>query len=193
MKSQQARYEVVDPEDTDATVLTGRGQKITISQSDGTVLAEFVVGKPAEGQTDVYYVRGTKTDDPNGIYLAKLKIDLSTKFGDWIEPDLLKVDRDKLTDIRSDNYSIDEQQGVLIPGEITELTRKTPNDPWTLKGPDTKKEELKTDVVNQIVNNLDGLRLVGVRPKPPGINPDLSIDKKYADSRDGSRASGRYG
>jgi Domain of unknown function (DUF4340) len=184
LKSQQARYEVVDPEDTDPTVLTGRGQKITISQSDGTALAEFVVGKPAEGQTDVYYVRGTKTEDPNGIYLAKLKIDLSTKFGDWIEPDLLKVDRDKLTDIRSDNYSIDEQQGVLVPGEITELTRKTPNDPWTLKGLDDKKEEIKTDVVNQIVNNLDGLRLVGVRPKPPGINPDLSIDKKYADSRE---------
>ena len=134
LKSQQARYEVVDPEDTDATVLTGRGQKITISQSDGTVLAEFVVGKPAEGQTDVYYVRGTKTDDPNGIYLAKLKIDLSTKFGDWIEPDLLKVDRDKLTDIRSDNYSIDEQQGVLIPGEITELHTQDAQRPVDAQG-----------------------------------------------------------
>lgn len=183
LKSQQARFEVVDPEDTDPTVLTGRGQKITISKNDGTVLAEFVIGKPAEGQTDVYYVRGTKTDDPNGIYLAKLKIDLSTKFGDWIEPDLLKVDRDKLTDIKSDNYSIDEQQGVLVPGEVTELTRKTPNDPWTLAKLDTKKDELKTDVVNTIVNNLDGLRLVGVRPKPPGINPDLSINKKLVDSR----------
>jgi hypothetical protein len=183
LKSQQAQYEVVDPEDTDATILTGRGQKITIAKSDGTVLAEFVIGKQAEGQTDVYYVRGTKTQDPDGIYLAKLKIDLSTKFSDWIEPDLLKVDRDKLTDIKSDNYSIDEQQGALIPGEITELTRKTPNDPWTLIGLDTKKDELKTDVVNQIVNNLDSLRLVGVRPKPPGVNPDLSINKKLVDSR----------
>ncbi len=142
------------------------------------------IGKQAEGQTDVYYVRGTKTDDNNAIYLAKLKIDLSTKFSDWIEPDLLKVDRDKLTDIRSDNYSIDEQQGVLVPGEVTELTRKTSSDPWTLVGINDKTEELKTDVVNQIVNNLDGLRLVGVRPKPPGVNPDLSIDKRIADSRE---------
>jgi Domain of unknown function (DUF4340) len=184
LKSQQARYDVVDPEDTDATILTGRGQKITIAKNDGTVLAEYVIGKPAEGQTDVYYVRGTKTDDPNAIYLAKLKIDLSTKFGDWIEPDLLKVDRDKLTEIRSDNYSIDEQQGVVVQGEVVELTRKTTNDPWTLKGLDAKKDELKTDVVNTIVNNLDGLRLVGVRPKPPGVNPDLSINKKLVDSRE---------
>jgi hypothetical protein len=184
LKSEQARYEVVDPEDTDPTILTGRGQKITIAKSDGTVLAEYVIGKAAEGQPDVYYVRGTKTDDPNGIYLAKLKIDLSTKFGDWIEPDLLKVDRDKLTEIRSDNYSIDEQQGVLVPGQVVELTRKTTNDPWTLQGLDTKKDELKTDVVNTIVNNLDGLRLVGVRPKPPGVNPDLSINKKLVDSRE---------
>jgi Domain of unknown function (DUF4340) len=184
LKSMQARYDVVDPEDKEANVLTGRGQKITISKNDGTVLAEFVVGKQAEGQTDVYYVRGTKTDDPNAIYLAKLKIDLSTKFGDWIEPDLLKVDRDKLTDIRSDNYSIDEAQGVLVRGEITELSRKTSGDPWKLLGPDDKTKELKTDVVNQIVNSLDGLRLLGVHPKPQGINPDLSIDKRYAESRE---------
>jgi len=184
LKSDQARYDVVDPEDTDATVLTGRGQKITIAKNDGTVLAEYVVGKQAEGQTDVYYVRGTKTEDNNAIYLAKLKLDLSTKFSDWIEPDLLKVDRDKLLDTRSDSYSIDDTQGVLVPGEVTELKRKTSTDPWKLIGMNDKTEELKTDVVNQIVNNLDSLRLVGVRPKPQGVNPDLSIDKRIADSRE---------
>ena len=176
------RYDVVDPEDTDPNVLAGRGQKITIAKSDGTPLAEFIIGKQADGQPDVYYVRGTKTDDPNAIYLAKLKIDLSTKFSDWIEPDLLKVDREKLTDIRSDNYSIDEARRAIIQGEVTELSRKTPNDPWTLAGLKSATEELKTDVVNQVVNNLDGLRLVGVRPKPQGVNPDLSIDKRIADS-----------
>jgi hypothetical protein len=184
LKSDQARYDVTDPEDTDATVLSGRGQKITIAKNDGTVLAEYVIGKQAEGQTDLYYVRGTKTEDNNAIYLAKLKLDLSTKFSDWIEPDLLKVDRDKLTDIRSDSYSIDDTQGVLVPGEVTELKRKTSSDPWKLVGMNDKTEELKTDVVNQIVTNLDSLRLVGVRPKPQGVNPDLSIDKRIADSRE---------
>ncbi len=184
LKSQQAHFDVVDPEDNDATILTGRGQKLTIAKNDGTVLAEFVVGKQVEGQPDVYYVRGTKTADPDAIYLAKLKIDLSTKFGDWIEPDLLKVDRDKLTDIRSDNYSIDETQGVLVPGEIVELSRKTPSDQWKLLGMNDKTQELKTDVVNELVTHLDGLRLVGVRPKPQGVNPDLSIDKRIADSRE---------
>src|SRR5580692_4548556 len=49
-KSQQVKYDVVDPEDPDPTILSGRGQKITISKNDGTVLAEFVVGKQAENQ-----------------------------------------------------------------------------------------------------------------------------------------------
>ncbi len=164
LKSDQARYDVLDPEDPDDTVLTGRGRKITISKNDGTVLAEYIIGKPSElpGQTDTYYVRATKADDSNTIYLAKLKMDLSTKFSDWIEPDLLKVDRELLSEIRIDNYSIDEQQGAIIPGDATELTRKNPSDPWILKGI-KPNEELKQDSVNTLVNNLDNLRLVGVR------------------------------
>ena len=188
-KSDQAKYELVDPEDSDDTLLTGRGTKITISKNDGTVLSEYIIGKKSElpGQTDVYYVRATKAEgasaeEASSIYLAKLKIDLSTNFKDWIEPDLLKVDREQLTDIKIDNYSVDEQQGVLVPGESSELTRKPPGDTWTLL--DLKPtEELKTEAVNQLVSGLDNLRLVGVRPKPPGIQPDLSIEPKYAQSR----------
>jgi Domain of unknown function (DUF4340) len=182
-KSDLAKWDVIDPEDPDETSPTGRGQKITISKSDGTVLAEYVIGKRKEatgpGQSDTYYVRATKADDPQTIYLANLKIDLSTKFGDWIEPDLLKVDRENLTDIRIDNYSIDEQQGAIIPGEISELTRKPPGDNWTLSNL-KPNEELKPDAINQLVSSLDALRLVGVRPKPPGILPDLSIEPRYA-------------
>jgi hypothetical protein len=182
-KADLAKWDVIDPEDPDETNPMGRGQKITISKSDGTVLAEYVVGKKKEatgpGQSDTYYVRATKADDPQTIYLANLKIDLSTKFGDWIEPDLLKVDRENLTEIRIDNYSIDEQQGAIIPGEISELTRKPPGDTWTLSNL-KPNEELKTEAVNQLVSSLDNLRLVGVRPKPPGILPDLSIEPRYA-------------
>ncbi len=183
LKSDQARYDVLDPEDPDETVLTGRGKKITISKNDGTVLAEYIIGKPSElpNQPDTYYVRATKADDSNTIYLAKLKMDLSTKFSDWIEPDLLKVDRELLTDIRIDNYSIDEQQGAIVPGEVTDLTRKNSSDPWTLKGM-KPNEELKQDPINTLVNNLDNLRLVGVRPKPPGVLPDLSLDPRFAQS-----------
>ncbi|HEV8000111.1 MAG TPA: DUF4340 domain-containing protein, partial [Planctomycetaceae bacterium] len=100
-KADLAKWDLIDPEDTEDTNPNGRGQKIAISKSDGTVLAEYVIGKKKEatgpGQGDLYYIRATKADDPNTIYLANLKIDLSTKFGDWIEPDLLKVDRENLT------------------------------------------------------------------------------------------------
>ncbi|HEV8071721.1 MAG TPA: DUF4340 domain-containing protein [Planctomycetaceae bacterium] len=185
-KPDQVKFDVIDPEDPDEAILTGRGQKITISKNDGTVLAEYVIGKRKEsaspGQSDIYYVRATKADDPSTIYLANLKIDLSTKFGDWIEPDLLKVDRENLSDIKIDTYSIDEQQGAIIPGEVTELTRKPPGDNWTMSNL-KPTEELKNEAINQLVSNLDGLRLVGVRPKPPGVEPDLSIDPRYARDR----------
>src|SRR4051812_12378497 len=104
-KSDHPRYNVVDPENLDDAILKGRGDKITLAKSDGDVLAEYVVGKKVEGQTDVYYVRAPKKDG-DAVYRAKLKIDLSTKFSDWIEPDLLKLNRDALTDVRIDNYSI---------------------------------------------------------------------------------------
>ncbi len=170
-------------------MLTGRGQKVTISKNDGTVLAEYVIGKKVEGgpgqaQSDAYYVRATRTNQNDGdaTYIARLKIDLSTKFGDWIEPSLLKVDRDNLSDIRIDNYSIDEQQGAIVPGDVAELTKKSSTDQWKLVGLHDGKEELKMDVVNQLVNSLDGLRLVGVRPKPPGLSADLTPDPRLEKS-----------
>jgi hypothetical protein len=170
------QYGVVDPLDDSAASLEGRGQRITLSKADGTVLADFIIGKAVDDQPNHFYVR---RPDEKETYRTRLEIKLSTKFADWIEPDLLKLDRDKLVQVVVNKYSIDESQSGITDvsdRELIELTREKPADPWKLTGLDEATEELQTDAISEMVNNLDDLKIVGVRPKPKGLNADLTVD-----------------
>jgi hypothetical protein len=116
-------------------------------------------------------------------YVAKLTIDLSTKFGDWIETDLLKLNRDDLKEVVLNNYKIDEVNGRLEKGELNTLTRDKTADPWKMEGLDEAQEELDVSKINSLIGALDDLKLVGVRPKPKGLRPDLSLDPEYVKDR----------
>ncbi len=171
---------VVDPLDEDGTKLKGRGQRITISQGD-TALVDLIVGKQLKDRPGFYYVRKV---GENNTFVAKLTIDLSTKFADWIETDLLKLKSDELTEVVINNYSIDQATGKLVDGEINTLVREKPADPWKLDGLDDTKEELDTAKVSTLVSTLDDLKLAGVRPKPKGLRPDLSLDPDFVRTRE---------
>lgn len=166
---------VVDPLDENPSKLKGRGQRITLSKGQDT-LVDLIIGKQLKDRPGYYYIRMPKE---NTTYVAKLTIDLSTKFADWVETDLLKLNRDDLKEVVLDNSSIDEVKGRLIEGEIDTLTRDKTADPWKLDGLDDAKEELDTSKINAMLGALDELKLVGVRPKPKGIRPDLSIDREF--------------
>lgn len=165
---------VIDPLDPDGSLLKGRGQRITLSKGE-QVLMDLIVGKAVKDRPGYFYVRKPGED---ATYVAKLEIDLSTKFKDWVETDLLKLNRDDLNEIVLDNYSIDEQQGVIKQGEVNKLTRDKPADPWKLAGLDESKEEVDVSKVNGMLAALDDLRLAGVRPKPKGLKPDLTFDEE---------------
>ena len=173
LESEYEKYGVIDPIDEDSTALKGRGQRITLNKADGTVLADYIIGKKVEGQDGSYFVRIPLETE---TYRTKLNIDLSTKFSDWIEPDLLKLERDTLTNVVINNYSIDERQRRIIDRAGSKLTRKLFSDPWKLEGLDEEKEELKEDEIRTMVNNLADLKIVGVRPKPQGLNADFTLD-----------------
>jgi hypothetical protein len=101
-------------------------------------------------------------------YRATLNLDISTKFADWIEPGLLDVRRGDLREIVIDRYSIDEARGVIVRGEVSELTRASSTASWELE--DVKpEEEVDAGKVNSIINALEDLTIVGVRPKPPAL------------------------
>ena len=178
-ESDHEHYGVIDPLSEDVAQLRGRGQRITLNEEDGSVLADYIVGKQAEGRDGHFYVRIPSEKE---VYLSNIEIDLSTKFADWIEADLLKLDRNDLVELVVNNYSVIESDGRLsVDGDETnKLEREKSVDPWKLDGLNEEDEELKTDVVRKMVSSLDDLKILGVREKPAGINPDLTVDPDIA-------------
>lgn len=171
---------VVDPLDTDGKKLKGRGQRLTLTKGE-TALADLIIGKKVRDQEGYYYVR---LPSEKSTYTAKLNINLSTKFADWIETDLLKVSRDELTQISIDDYTLDADPNLPVVSDVTTLEKPKPTDTaWKLQGLDEATEELETAKVNDLVNTLDELKLVGVRQKQKGINADLTFDREVVQNR----------
>jgi hypothetical protein len=172
---------VVDPLDQDSSKLKGRGKRITLSKGDN-VLFDLIVGKQVRERPGFNFVRVPSEDS---TYVTKLDINLSTKFGDWVETDLLKLNRDHLTEMVIDNYSIaiEGGRGKIVPGEDLHLERAKPSDPWKLVGLDDESQELDTSKIAEMVSTLDDLKLVGVRPKPKGLRPDMTVDTEYVQNQ----------
>lgn len=169
-----AELGVVDPEDPDTSKLKGRGQRITLKAANGDLLADYIIGKSLKQRPGYFYVR---KPDEKSVYVAKLAIDLSTKFSDWIESDLLKIEPDQLGDIIVDKYAIDQEKGRIADEEITHLHRDKPAGDWEIEGIDAAQEEVNKDSVRNLVSALDELKIVGVRRKPAGLSADLKGDK----------------
>lgn len=162
---------VVDPQSEDVSDRKGRGERITIKNGN-EVLADFIIGKSYPGEEGAFYVRAPNEKE---TYVAKLDVDLSTKFQDWIDTDLLKIDRNKLVDIVVRKYSIDEANAQLKGFETVELTREKFGKPWELPSLDEETEEVNHDAVKDLASALVDLEILGVRPKPEGLTPDLEV------------------
>jgi hypothetical protein len=155
---------VIDPLDSRAASLTGRGKRVTLKDANDAVLADFVVGKAVEGKGGYRYVRipGQKR-----TYAVKTDADVSARFQDWIETDLLKLDVADIRKVTINSYSINEQFGILENVVTTVLTRD--NNRWTAsRGAVPSKEKM-----DRLLSALDNLRIVDVQPKPLGLSRDL--------------------
>ncbi|GAB4138360.1 MAG: DUF4340 domain-containing protein [Planctomycetota bacterium] len=162
-----ARYGVVDPLDP-STKTEGRGVRVTLKDKTDTAIAELIVGKEVEGKMDVHYVR---VPDKKRVYATKLRMDLSTKFEDWIERDLLKASSWDLSRLVFDNYTVDETRGVLVKGEKFALF-KDDQQKWKLEGIGDG-EETNEDKAREVADGLTQLKIVGVRKKPSFVTADL--------------------
>jgi len=159
---------VVDPLDESATGVAGRGKRVTLKGSGGEVLADFIVGKQPEGRTGYRFVRipGQKR-----VYAAKMDLDLSTRFEDWIEKDLLQVGRDDIAKVVVMDYSIDERSGRLDQRDVLTLDKEGTT--WKADRM-SASQKVDTSKMNTLLSALDNLRIVGVRPKPEGLSATLS-------------------
>ena len=167
------RLNLLDPLDNKVAGTEGRGSRITIKDGD-TVLADLIIGKKEEGAGDRYYVR---RPDEDRVYLAEVRPELTTKFTDWIQPNVLDASAATFRQIVLDRYSVDETKGKLVQGERSELNRNSASDEWKLEGIPAG-QKLKTSVVNQMTSSLGDMKIVGVRPKTPGIAALIKGDAK---------------
>ena len=180
------RFGVIDPLSDDARDADSTGKRIRLRDADGNILSDLIIGKSAgevapesedalamdEPSENYYYIR---LPDEQQTYKAIIDIDLSTKFSDWVEPDLLKISSGDVRQLKINSYALDERtvltpqgpvkQIMMRPGEVFDLKRDSDFGDWAMDGLNSENEEVNSQEVNMIVSALDTLQLVGVRPK----------------------------
>ena len=144
--------------------MTGRGKRVTLRDENDDILADFIVGKTVEGKQNRRYMR---VPTQKRIYDVETTADVSARFEDWIETDLLKLAAGDIRKISINSYSINERLGVLQNQERVVLTHK--DDKWRMSGSGTPKDS----TVNALTGALDSLKIVDVQPKPTNLTRDL--------------------
>ena len=180
-------YGVLDPDPkTVGPGSIGIGNRVTMKDGKDNVLADLIIGKADKDQPQWRYVRKAGRDQ---VYKTVIQTDmLSTKFGDWIEKDLLKLNPLDILSVQLNDYSSDASltaQGQLKVGrdrrsEIT-LDYDDAKNAWKLKDlveyvngkpvPEELKEdeELNTEKLTALKTALDDLQIVNVERKPAGM------------------------
>lgn len=159
---------VVDPLDTTNPSPKGRGKRVTIKGENDVVLADLIIGKSFEGREGFRLVR---VPGQKRVYGARINVDISTKFKDWIESDLMMIEKDEIDRVDLKDYSIDERSGRLDVRDDIVLTKN--GDQWTMAGVPAGKE-LDQYKVGSLLKAVDELAIEGVRPKPEGVTASLS-------------------
>jgi hypothetical protein len=146
----QAQLGVIDPLDAKAG-LAGRGKRVTLRDAHGEVLADYILGKPAEGKPGYRYVR---VPGDKRTYAVKTDADPSAKFADWVNAGVLHLSGSSIRKINVNKYNIDAAAGRV--GEVQRVTLTPESPKW-----------------KQMVAALDNLKIVDVRPKPPSLSKGL--------------------
>ena len=107
-------YGVIDPLNAQAGAI-GVGKRIKLESESNATLVDLIVGKEVKDQADYRYVR---QPGKSRVYLCAIKTDkLTTKFEDWIERDLLKLNANNISQVVVNDYSIDEINRRIVQGD----------------------------------------------------------------------------
>ena len=183
---------VIDPLDPKATSLKGIGKRVTLKDASDKVLADFIIGKEVKDHPDQRYVR---VPGQKRIYGVNVKVDLSTRFADWIETNLLKLDASRVRKVVIDHkgFNPDDRPGGPRRRRSPSSAR-TPRPP----GPSTTSPEGKepnTETLLALTNALGDLKIAGIRPKPEGPDrrPQGGPRRGQADDPPGLDVAGQQG
>lgn len=174
---------------------TGVGTQVTMKDLAGKTLVSLIIGKEVPGQSGLRYVRRVGED---AVYVVELKADkLSTKFEDWIEEDLLKLNPWDIRQVWIRDYSVDELRGTILQRGEMVLEYDDMADPRWRMVQDTRfeqgemvavemapDEKLDTARLDDLKYALDDLKIVDVRRKPPGLSADLRATGDFEKNRE---------
>ena len=161
-------FGVIDPLDDTATIFKGRGKRVTIRGESGQILADLIIGTAVEGRSILRFVR---LPDQKRVYAALADIDISTKFEDWIEGDLLQVETQNIQQVTLRDYSIDERTRSINQRDVLTLDRS--EDTWKANRM-SSGQEVDSAEMDKLLEGIDDLSIVGVRPKPEGLSRTLA-------------------
>jgi len=159
---------VLDPLDETGGGLTGRGKRVTIRGQNDVVLADLIIGNEVEGRENFNFVR---VPGQKRVYASKIDFEISTKFEDWIESDLLQATQANIDQVVLKDYSIDERTYMVDERDTVELAKNDAT--WEADGM-RANQEVDSTKMNDMLAGVSGLSIVGVRPKPDGIGERLS-------------------
>lgn len=195
-ENEHERFGVIEPPDTQVSqgeIVEGLGQRIILKDKNGGVLADYLLGNQIAGQDKKYFVRKPEDEE---TYRAEVQLDVSTRFSDWIEKDLLKLDRSDVLSMERTTPQFELRQTPYGPREVLvgEASVKVhrpdtgTKTKWQIAELNLETEEINTHEIRSIQTGLDGLELNGVRPKPQGLTADLGVDREViTDSPVGGR------
>jgi hypothetical protein len=116
---------------------------------------------------------------------------LSTRFDDWIEKDLLKINSLDIKQVAIEDYTVDEAAGAIrYKGKIG-LEYDSKQFKWNLARLQTisegepvdetlaEDEELNSSKLNEMKQALDDLKIVDVHRKPKGLSSDLKASDEF--------------
>ena len=169
---------VVDPLDEGVVSLVGRGRRVTVKAAGDRVLADLVIGRQLEDREGAYFVR---VPGQKRVYVSDLGVDISANFADWIERDLLLMDRNRVEAATLEDYTINERTLRVDRRDRLELTKEDGD--WTAEGLGAD-EEVDSFETNELLRAADELEIVGVRPKPAGIAASLTGEASRVSNAD---------
>lgn len=192
-------FGVVDPNpDRLQAGATGVGKRVELKNVEGRKLAQLIVGKQLADQPKQRYVR---IPDQDQVYVSDVETaELSTKFEDWIEKDLLKLNAMNVQQLKINDYSVREggRGATLDPRSRMLFDFDSKDAKWKLASLETfnaddqkyepaepaEDEELDSAKLNDLKFGLVDLKIVDVRRKPPGLGPDLTAQRDIMENQE---------
>jgi hypothetical protein len=183
--TQHERLGVIDPADATNPATQGRGTRMTLRDEKGELLADLIVGNflpedvenPGAPNSRRYIRQATS----NRVFTTNLNATFSTKLQDWVQADLLQQEPARIQKVIINRYKVDEAEGRITEPTSLTFTRRaqaaTQADaslsPWLLEfqpgGKLSPEIGVKTERINDMLQAISSLRIIGVRPKPPSL------------------------